>query len=127
MILIDSSVWIDYFNGGVKSKNLSKLIEQDLILINEIIRAELYPILMHQKHFEVIEALNALPSKSLEIFWEGIRSLQILNLKKGINKVGIPDLIIVQHCLEYNIELMSFDNHFKLMSKVVNLRLYSGF
>jgi predicted nucleic acid-binding protein len=124
MILVDSSIWIDYFRRGQKSKTLSQLIEQDLVITNEIILSELIPVLVHQKQKTVVDSLLALEVKKNEIFWDGIRSLQILNLKNGINKVGIPDLIIVQQCLEQNIELWSFDQHFELISSFVELKLF---
>jgi len=49
---------------------------------------------------------------------------QILNLKHGINKVGIPDLIIVQNVLKNNLELFSFDAHFKLMQKHFKFKMF---
>ena len=44
-ILIDSSVWIDYFSGGNKSSELEHLIGENSIVINDIILAELIPYL----------------------------------------------------------------------------------
>ena len=34
-ILVDSSIWIDYFRSGIKSGKLDMCIEQNLICINE--------------------------------------------------------------------------------------------
>jgi len=45
MILIDSSVWIDYFKGGEESALLSDLIINNLVLTNEIILTEIIPLL----------------------------------------------------------------------------------
>ena len=36
-------------------------------------------------------AVDNLP---LEIFWQGLQELQLVNLKRGQNNIGIPDLII---------------------------------
>lgn len=125
MILIDSSVWIDYFRGGEKSMSLSFFIENDLVAANEIILTELLPFLIINNENEVFKILNALPKIELEIFWEGIREIQKLNLKKGVNNVGIPDLIIAQQCIDRNLELWTFDKHFKLMSEYLELKIYS--
>lgn len=123
MILVDSSVWIDYFKGGEQSNQLQLLIELDLVCTNEIILSELLPILQHRNQKEIIESLKALKCLPYTIFWDGLRALQLLNLQHGINKVGLPDLMIAQHCLDENIELWSFDKHFKLMAKHTSLKL----
>ena len=123
MILVDSSVWIDFFRGGEQSNLLKTLIELDVVCTNEIILSELVPALKHQKYFAIIESIYALPCISHAIFWEGIRALQLLNLQNGINKVGLPDLIIAQQCIDEGIELWSFDKHFRLMSQHTALKM----
>lgn len=123
MILVDSSVWIDYFRGGENSNKLQLLIELDLVCTNEVILSELIPTLQHRNQQEIIESLSALKCLPYTIFWDGIRALQLLNLQNGINKVGLPDLMIAQHCIDENIELWSFDKHFRLMARVTSLKL----
>ena len=59
----------------------------------------------------------ALPKKRVLINWELIIKLQIHNLQTGINRVGIPDLLLVDHVLANNFILYSEDKHFKLMQK----------
>lgn len=124
MILVDTSVWIDYFREGKGSEMLDELIKADLVCTNEIILTELIPALLHRNQKQVVEYLKALPCVSYTVFWEGIRMLQKLNLQNGVNKVGLPDLMIVQHCIESNLELWSLDKHFRLMSKNVSLKLF---
>lgn len=124
MILVDTSIWIDYFREGKNSEILDNLILMDLVCTNEVILTELIPVLLHRNQRELIDALKALPCVSYTIFWEGIRMLQKLNLQNGINKVGLPDLMIAQHCIEANLELWSLDKHFRLMSDNVNLKLF---
>jgi predicted nucleic acid-binding protein len=124
MILVDSSVWIDYFKNAEQSNALTTLINLDLVYINDIILLELIPILRKRGNSEIIESLNILNKFETDIFWEGLQEMQLLNLYNGINKVGIPDLIIAQHCMENNLELWSFDNHFALMAKNINLKLF---
>lgn len=43
-----------------------------------------------------------------------------MNLKDGINNVGIPDLIIMQQVIEEKLVLYTFDKHFKLMNTFLN-------
>ncbi len=123
MILVDSSVWIGYFRSGENSDLLQTLIGLDLVCTNEIILSELIPALQHRKQTVLIESLEALPCVPHTIFWEGIRALQLLNLQNGINKVGLPDLMIAQQCITNNIELWSLDKHFQLIATHTSLKL----
>lgn len=121
-VLVDSSVWIDYFkNGG--SDFLSKLLEEDLVCINELILTEIAPILIKNNQIDVVESLRSLEFIPLIIDWDGIRNYQILNLRNGINKVGIPDLIILQQVVVEKIALFSLDNHFSQIKKYVHFEL----
>lgn len=47
--------------------------------------------------------------------WGIVRDYQLMDLQKGIKKVGIPELIILQHVIDQKIPLFSFNKHFKLM------------
>lgn len=115
-VLIDSSVWIEYFKSGGMPK-LDRLIEEDLACINELILTELAPSLMLKKETDILEGLNAIKIIPLNIDWDIIRDYQLMNMENGINKVGIPDLMILQQVIEKKISLFSFDKHFKLMQK----------
>jgi predicted nucleic acid-binding protein len=121
-ILIDSSVWIEYFRSGKPAK-LDRIIEEDLVCINELILTELSPSLMLKKETEILEGLNAIEIIPLNIDWDIIRDYQLMNLQNGINNVGIPDLIILQQVIEQKMSLFSFDKHFKLMQKHLHLEL----
>lgn len=113
-VLIDSSVWIEYFNKGGIPK-LDRLIEEDLVCINELIYTELAPVLMMKNEFEILEGLQALEMIPLNLDWDIIREYQLMNLKNEINKLGIPDLIILNQVIDQKISLFSFDKHFQLM------------
>ncbi len=56
-ILVDSSIWIDYFRSGINSGKLDRYIDQNLICINDLILAELVPFLKVKKQFRVIQLL----------------------------------------------------------------------
>ena len=60
----------------------------------------------------------------INLNWDEIINYQTLNLKNGINRVGIPDLIILQNAINNDLELYSADKHFKLMEKIHKLKLY---
>ncbi len=121
-VLVDSSVWIDYFKNG-KNDKLDKLIQEDLICTNELILTELIPFLIHQNHSEIVEELLAIHCIPFSIDWSIIRDYQTSNLAQGINNVGIPDLIIQQQVIQHKLTLYSFDKHFQLMKKYLSFDL----
>lgn len=123
-VLVDSSVWIEYFRNG-NIPQLDQLLEEDLVCTNQLILTELVPFLNHHGEMETVEELQALKVLPLDIDWEIVRDYQLQNLKAGINKVGMPDLIILQQVITEKITLFSFDKHFKLMQKHLTFDLMS--
>jgi len=124
-ILVDSSIWIDYFRDIGQADALEFLIEEDLVISNDLILAELIPPLNIHKKKDVIKLLREIKRQPMSINWDEIIQLQTLCLAKGINGVGIPDLIIVQNAIQGGLKLLSNDKHFSLLSKHLPLELFS--
>ena len=122
-IIVDSSVWIDYFRGGKYSNQLDLYIEQNIISTNDLILAELIPILKIKREFPVISLLRNITLIPLVINWENIINYQTKCLKHGINKVGIPDLIILDNVIQNDLTLYSLDKHFKLINNHIDFEL----
>jgi len=123
-VLVDSSVWIDYFRDAGHADILTLLIEEDAVVVNDLILAEILPLLFVKKEIELVILLCAVKKQPMNIDWEEIMRLQVLCLKKGINGVGIPDLLIAQNAIQGNMRLLSNDNHFRLLSKYAPLILF---
>ena len=49
MILVDSSIWIKYFNSDEYDHLTELILEDNVIAINDIILTELIPFLKHHK------------------------------------------------------------------------------
>jgi len=124
-ILIVSSVWISYFRGTIGSGTVDFLIAENLVVTNELILAELTPPLHVRRQRRLIALLQEIKRYSIEIDWEGITKMQITCIRKGINGIGIPDLIIAQNAVQNSLHLLSLDKHFRLLSKHLPLSLYS--
>ena len=122
-ILVDSSIWIDYFSDGNKSSKLDNLIDENLVVTNDIILAELIPFLKIKKQLKVIQLLRELNHLPLQIDWDEIIELQVKCLKNGSNGVGISDLIIAQNAKLNNCKIYSLDKHFSLISQVSKVQL----
>lgn len=124
-ILIDSSVWIEYFKNG-NIQLMDDLLNEGFACINDIILTELQPVLKHRNRLDILDGLYALEKIPLKIDWGAIRTYQLLNLQNGINKVGIPDLIILQQVIDEKISLFSFDKHFMMMSNHLNFEVLTN-
>ncbi len=123
-VLVDTSIWIDYFRGGDGSKDLGFLIDENLIVINDLILAELTPYLKIKRQTKVIKLLHEVSQIPLDIHWEEIIEFQVKCLKAGANGVGVPDLIIAQNAKQCGCKVFSLDKHFRLLNQVLNVGLY---
>ena len=124
MILVDTSVWIEYFRGNPDTVILNQLIDNNSLCINDLILAELLPSINQKKENDLKDLFYRITNIALKINWNELIFMQTLNLKNGINKVGIPDLIISQNAIENNLELFTRDNHFELMSTIHGIKLF---
>ena len=123
-VLVDTSIWVDYFRSGENSEGMEFLIDENLIVTNDIILAELIPYLKIKKQDKVIELLYEVTRAPLKIIWEEIIEFQVKCLKSGTNGVGIPDLIIAQNARQNNYTIYSLDKHFRLLSTVLKINLH---
>jgi predicted nucleic acid-binding protein len=123
-ILVDSSVWISFFKGTTEGKLLFPLLDSNSACINDLILAELIPSLNHKKEMILVGLLKSIERIKMEIDWEDIIHMQTINLKNGINKVGVPDLVIAQNAIQNKIRLFSFDKHFEIMRKHIDIKIF---
>ncbi len=126
MVLVDTSVWIEYFKGNQKTIGLNNLLDVNTVCINDLILSELLPSINHKKEKELKELLLTITKIPLTINWNTIIYMQTQNLKNGLNKVGIADLLIAQNVMDNDLELFTLDKHFEIMSSLHDFRLFSG-
>ncbi len=124
-ILVDSSVWIDYFRSGRNSASLDNLIDENLIVTNDLILTELVPYLIVRNRRKIVQLLYAIKKIDLTIHWGQLIDWQYLCLKRGHNGVGIPDLIIAQNAAQHRCVLYSLDTHFKLIAPIAKIELFN--
>ena len=122
-VLVDTSIWIDYFRSGNASEKLDFLIGENLIVINDLILAELVPSLRVRNQRKIVKLLNNINKLELSINWDQIIEFQFKCLKNGLNGIGIPDLIVAQNAKQNHSEIYSLDSHFKLMKDILKLQL----
>lgn len=124
MVLVDTSIWIDYFKGKESARLLNELIDDNEICVNELVLSELIPSIEHRGEHGLKDMLFSITNVPLSVDWHAIRSMQLKNLRNGINNVGIPDLIVAQNAIDNGLALLSSDKHFTLMSAFHGFKLY---
>jgi len=122
-VLVDTSIWLEYFRNINSLERLDFLIDENLVVTNDLILAELIPFLKFRRQKKIIELLQNINKLQLNINWDEIIDFQVKCLKKGINGVGIPDLMIAQNAKQNNSEIYSIDKHFNLLKSVISIEI----
>jgi predicted nucleic acid-binding protein len=122
-VLVDTSIWVDYFRSGSNSERLDFLIDENLVVTNDLILAELIPFLKKRNQKKIIDLLKTINKLDLYINCNKIIEYQYKCLIKGLNGIGIPDLIIAQNAKQNLCTIYSLDNHFILMKEILNIRI----
>lgn len=123
-VLVDSSIWISYFRGSGTSDTVDFLIEDNLVVTNDLILAELTPALHIRRQKRLIVLLREVRRYPIEIDWDDIAQMQITCMHNGVSGIGIPDLIIAQNAIQNDLHLFSLDKHFDLLGKYTPLSVY---
>lgn len=125
-VLVDTSIWVDYFRSNDHAGVLAQLFEDERVVISDVILAELLPAMNLYAKKVLIEKMRALQCLPVFVNWEGLIGLQTQCLKHGVNGVGLPDLMIVQTALEYKIPIFSNDKHFKKIHSFLKFDVFEA-
>lgn len=129
MVLVDTSVWIDYFNGTDTSQStqLDELLGSGRILIGDLILAELLQGFASDRDFRrARELLLDLPYADL--VGKAVSLSAAENYRKlrtrGITIRKTIDMIIGTYCLLNDHELLHSDRDFDAFEQNLGLRVY---
>ncbi len=127
MIVVDSSVWIDYLNGkeNNKTKLLDSSLDNELICIGDIILLEVLQGIKSDSEFNAVKtAFNIFPYFDMvgkTIAYKAAENYRYLR-RKGVTVRKSVDMIIGTYCLENGIALLHNDKDFDLMEKHLGLK-----
>jgi predicted nucleic acid-binding protein len=128
MILVDSSVWIDYFNGRKTTKTdwLDSALGNEQIIVGDLILAEVLQGFQSDKDFKTArKLLLAFPFMTMlgqELAIESALNYRFLR-KKGVTVRKTIDVMIGTFCLNYQLSLLHDDRDFDPMEKYLNLKI----
>jgi len=122
-VLVDTSVWIEYFRGSNRASVLDTWIDENYIVTNALILTEILPFIKRRREHLLHDTMLAIEEVELKINWPRLREYQAKNLQHGINNVGIPDLIILQNVIDNDLTLFTYDKHFSQMERLFRFQL----
>ena len=129
-ILVDTSVWIDFFNGinSPGARTLHKMIAaEDPVCITDVILAETLQGFRNTEEFESAKThLLHFPIYSLQSPDGYVRAAQLYRAcrKEGITIRKTIDCFIAQIVLDYGLLLLYHDNDFDRIARVSSLNVY---
>ena len=128
MILVDTSVWIDYFNGQTNPETtiLDEILGIEEILIGDIILAEVLQGFRSDQDFEA--ALNALSKFKHANMLNPDLAIRSARNYRQLRKLGITvrktvDCLIATFCIENRVELLHSDRDFDPFEQHLGLQV----
>jgi predicted nucleic acid-binding protein len=127
MILVDSSVWINYFNGisAWQTDLLDNYLSKVPVLIGDLILAEVLQGFRSDKDYETAKnLLSTLPFRQIGGYNVAIQSAQNYRLlrKAGVTVRKTIDIIIATFCIIEGLTLLHDDRDFDPMVSHFSLK-----
>ena len=127
MIMVDSSVWIDYFAGKVtaEAEKLDSLLGEEPIATGDLILVEVLQGFRTDKNFakarELLMSLNVLNMLNTTIALKSAANFRLLR-KKGVTVRKTIDTIIATYCIENKLPLLYSDEDFQPFQQHLRLQ-----
>ena len=126
MILVDSSVWIDYFRGTptLEAERLDLLLTEELIVTGDLILAEVLQGFRTDREFNIAKdlliSLDVVTLGGENIALQAARNFRSLR-RRGVTVRKTIDTIIATSCIENGFELLYSDRDFDPFVKHLGL------
>jgi predicted nucleic acid-binding protein len=131
VILVDSSVWIDYLRGvdSPKTRRLDDLLGQEPLAIGDLILAEVLQGIDGEREFNrvrrMLGALHLVTLGGEAVAVESARNFRRLRAQ-GITVRRTIDTVIATRCLMDDLALLHDDRDFDAFEQHLGLRVVEG-
>ena len=128
MILVDSSVWIDYFQGVItpQTEKLDQLLGHEALAIGDLILTEVLQGFADERDFnkarKLLTSLTVVELGGQEIAIQAARNFRALR-KLGVTFRKTIDTVIATRCIESGDELLHSDKDFDPFAQHLGLRV----
>ena len=127
MILVDSSVWIDYFNGKStpETDRLDIVLGAEPVCLGDLILAEVLQGFRQDKDYktakQLLTSLTVFDLSGTDMAIKCAKNFRLLR-KKGITIRKTTDVIIATFCIEHELPLLYSDKDFEPFHKHLKMR-----
>lgn len=127
MILVDTSVWIDYLNGNVTPQTdlLDDYLREGTLAMGDLVFLEILQGIRDDKHYKqvktklsLLDQYSMLDPSMVVIYANHYRSLR----KKGFTIRKTNDVIIASFCIEKKMPLLYSGRDFAPFAQYLNLQ-----
>jgi predicted nucleic acid-binding protein len=131
MIVVDSGVWVDFFNGTQRQETTrlrhALQEEEDLVTLPIIVAEVLQGFRTDARFEQARNVLEAVPHVQPTLGCH-VRAAALYRYlrRRGITVRGIVDCVIAQTCLDLGAELLSPDADFERIAGSTSLRLWTS-
>jgi predicted nucleic acid-binding protein len=128
MVLVDSSVWIDFFNGAPTPEcdTLDALLGRELVLIGDLILTEVLQGFRNEADYRRARALLA-PVGCRRLGGRTVALAAADNYRylraRGVTVRKTIDVIIASYCILQGLELLHADRDFDVMEQHLGLEV----
>lgn len=128
MILVDSSVWIDYFRGAVtaQTEKLDALLDIEPLAIGDLILTEVLQGFSSDRDFnkakDVLTSLSIVEIGGADIAIQAAKNFRTLRAL-GITVRKTIDTLIATRCIESGFTLLHDDRDFDAFADHLSLRV----
>ncbi|MCZ2121678.1 MAG: PIN domain nuclease [Anaerolineales bacterium] len=128
MLIVDTSVWVDYFNGIENSQTdyLDTVLDKTPILIGDLILTEVLQGFRHDPNFEKVRRtltkFNQVNMVDTALAVQSARNYRFLR-QKGITVRKTIDSLIATYCIEHEHKLLHNNNDFDGYEKHLGLQV----
>ena len=127
MILVDSSVWIDFFRGTgtPETERLDALLGSELLVVGDLILAEVLQGFSSERDFnqarKLLTALDVVTLGGPDIAIQAARNFRTLRAR-GVTIRKTIDTLIATRCIESEYSLLFSDRDFEPFVEHLGLR-----
>ncbi len=127
MILVDSSVWIDYFRGTVtpQTDTLDSLLGTELVATGDLILTEVLQGFVSDRDFsrarKLLSSLLVLDLAGRDIALQAAKNFRVLR-SRGVTVRKTIDTIIATRCIQSRVPLLYSDRDFDPFVEHLGLR-----
>ncbi|MBK8452860.1 MAG: PIN domain nuclease [Thiofilum sp.] len=127
MIFVDSSVWIDYFNGKVTAQTdwLDQILGVQPVATGELILTEVLQGFKQDEHYaqakQLLLSLDQIPMLTTAIALQSAENFRSLR-KQGITIRKTIDVLIATFCINQQLPLLHADKDFEPFHQYYGLK-----